>query len=83
MNEGRFPQVGDSIFFCLPRHLPLLAGNSLLGSFHMILGQLVASGQLTDPEVSFASVYGLTPVTVHMNFSLPRGNFERRVYNTR
>ena len=36
-------------------------------------------GQLTDPGVNFASVYGLTPVTVHMSFSLPRGNFERRV----
>ena len=29
--------------------------------------------------VNFASVHGLTPVTVHMSFSLPRGNFERRV----
>ena len=42
-------------------------------------------GQLTDPGVNFASVHGLTPVTVHMSFSLPRGNFERQVnplYNT-
>ena len=46
---------------------------------HMILGQLVAPGQLTDPGVNFASVHGLTPVTVHMNFSLPLDNFERRV----
>ena len=59
--------------------LPLLAGNSLLGPVHMILGQLIASGQLTDPRVNFASVHGLTSVTVHMNFSLPQGNFERRV----
>ena len=44
-----------------------------LGPVHMI------SGQLTDPGVNFASVHGLTPVTVHMSFSLPRGNFERRV----
>ena len=36
-------------------------------------------GQLTDPGVNFASLHGLTPVTVHMSFSLPRGNFERRV----
>ena len=36
-------------------------------------------GQLTDPRVNFASVHGLTPVTVHMSFSLPQGNFERRV----
>ena len=28
---------------------------------------------------NFASVHGLTPVTVHMSLSLPRGNFERRV----
>ena len=42
-------------------------------------GQLIAPGQLTDPGVNFASVHGLTPVTVHMSFSLPRGNFERRV----
>ena len=35
--------------------------------------------QLTDPGVNFASVDGLTPVTVHMSFSLPRGNIERRV----
>ena len=37
----------------------------------MILGQLIAPGQLTDPGVNFASVYRLTPVTVHMSFSLP------------
>ena len=45
----------------------------------MIPGQLIAPGQLTDPGVNFASVHGLTPVTVHMSFSLPRGNFEWRV----
>ena len=45
----------------------------------MIPGQLIAPGQLTDPGVNFASVHGLTPVTVHMSFSLPRGNFEKRV----
>ena len=49
------------------------------GPVHMIPGQLIAPGQLTDPGVNFASVHGLTPVTVHMSFSLPRGNFERRV----
>ena len=59
--------------------LPLLAGNSLLGPVCMIPGQLIASGQLTDPGVNFASVHGLTSVTVHMNLSLPRGNFERCV----
>ena len=59
--------------------LPLLAGNSLLGPVHVILGQLIGSGQLTDSEVNFSSVHGLTSVTVHMNFSLPRGNFERWV----
>ena len=45
----------------------------------MIPGQLIASGQLADPEVNCASVHGLTPVTVHMSFSLPRVNFERQV----
>ena len=35
----------------------------------MIPGQLIAPGQLTDPGVNFASVHGLTPVTVHMSFS--------------
>ena len=49
------------------------------GPVHMILGQLIAPGQLTDPGVIFASVHGLMSVTVHMSFSLPRGNFERRV----
>ena len=38
----------------------------------MIPGQLIAPGQLTDPGVNFASVHGLTPVTVHMSFLLPR-----------
>ena len=42
----------------------------------MIPGQLVALGQLTDPGVNSTSVHGPTPVTVHMSFSLPRGNFE-------
>ena len=45
----------------------------------MIPGQLIASGKLTDPGVNFASVHGLTSATVHMNFSLPQGNFERWV----
>ena len=36
-------------------------------------------GQLTDPGVNFASVHGLTDVTVHVSLSLPRGNFERQV----
>ena len=39
----------------------------------MLLGQLIA------PGVNFASVHGLTPVTVHMSISLPGGNFERRI----
>ena len=50
-----------------------------LGPVHMIPGQLIAPGQLTDPGVNSASVHGLTPVNVHMSFSLPWGNFERRV----
>ena len=41
----------------------------------MIPGQLITPGQLTDPEVNFASVHGLMPVTVHMSFSLPRANW--------
>ena len=45
----------------------------------MIPGQLIASGQLTDPGVNFASVQGLMSVTAHINFTLLRGNFERRV----
>ena len=49
------------------------------GTVDMIPGQLIAPGQLTDPRVNFASVHGLTPVTVHMSFSLPWGNFERRL----
>ena len=49
----------------------------------MIPGQLIAPGQLTDPRVNFVSVHGLTPVTVYMSFSLPRGNFERRVTRCR
>ena len=45
--------------------------NRPLGPVHMIPGQLIAPGQLTDPGVNFASVHGLTPATVHMSFSLP------------
>ena len=45
----------------------------------MINGQLIAPGQLTDPGVNFASVHALTPVTVHMSFSLARGNLEKLV----
>ena len=37
----------------------------------MIPGQLIAPGQLTDPGVNFASVHGLTPVTVHTSFRYP------------
>ena len=42
----------------------------------MIPGQLIALGQLTDLRVNFASVHGPAPVTVHISFSLPRGDFE-------
>ena len=49
------------------------------GPVNMIPGQLIAPGQLTDPGVNFAPVHDLTPVTVDMSFSLPPGNFERRV----
>ena len=37
----------------------------------MIPGQLIVPGQLTEPGVNFASVHGLTPVTVHMSFRCP------------
>ena len=40
-------------------------------------------GTTQCPGVNFASVHGLTPVTVHMSFSLPRGNLERRVVQHR
>ena len=63
----------EIVFSFVSKTLPLLAGNSLLEPAHML------PGQLTDPGVNFASVHGLTSVTVHMNLSLLRGNFERRV----
>ena len=44
----------------------------------MIPGQLIATGQLTDLGVNFASVHGLAPVIVHI-VSLPWGDFERWV----
>ena len=37
----------------------------------MILGQLIALGQLSDPKVNIVSVHALTPATVHINFLLP------------
>ena len=45
----------------------------------MVPGQLTAVEHLNDAGVNFASVHGLTPVTLHMSFWLPRGNFERQV----
>ena len=45
----------------------------------MIPGQLIAPGDLTDVGVNFALVHGLAPVPVHISFSLPRGDFKRRV----
>ena len=62
------------LFFCRQINAYFLD----LGPVHMIPGQLIAPGQLTD-GVNFVSVHSLTPVTVHMSFSFPRGNFERRV----
>ena len=53
----------------------------------MIPGQPIVSGHLTCPGVNFASVHGLTSVTVHMNFSLPPGQLREAdypsLYNTR
>ena len=37
------------------------------GPVHMI------PWQLTDPEINFASVHSLMPVTINTRFSLPRG----------
>ena len=37
----------------------------------MLPGQLIDSGQFTNPRVNFASVHGLTSVTVHIHLSLP------------
>ena len=51
----------------------------------MIPGQLIAPGQLTDPGVNFASVHGLTPVTVHMSFFVAPGQLREAgypLYNT-
>ena len=53
-------------------------GNNLK-CVHMIPGQLIAPAQLANSGVNFASVHGLTLVTVHMSFSLSRSNFERQV----
>ena len=44
-------------------------------------GQLLNTGQVNDPEVNFASVYGMTSVTVHMSFSLPRGTSKGGLHN--
>ena len=46
----------------------------------MIPEQLIAPGQLTDPAVNFASVHSLTPVTVHMSFSMPRVKLREASY---
>ena len=56
-----------------------------LGPVHMIPGQLIAPEQLTDPGVNFASVNGLTPVTVHMSFFVAPGQLREAgypLYNT-
>ena len=42
--------------------------------------QLLITGQVDDPGINIASIYGLTSVTVNMNLSLPAnlpcgGNF--------
>ena len=65
--------------FAFCSHGKRLPQQGALGPVHMIPGQLIAPGQLTDPGVNFASVHGLTSATVHISFSLPWGNFGRRV----
>ena len=42
-------------------------------------GQLVALWQVSHPGFNFESVYDLIPFSVHINFSSPLHNFERRV----
>ena len=39
----------------------------------MDAGQLLNPEQINDPKVSFASVYCLTSVTVHISLLLPQG----------
>ena len=41
------------------------------GPVHMIPGQLIAPGQLTDRGVNFSSVHGLTPVGATSRGGLP------------
>ena len=74
-----YSHYSDSISSKKPNRHQAIGSMSLLGPVHMIPGQLIAPGQLTDLWVNFASVHGLTHATVHMSFSLPPGNFERRV----
>ena len=76
MSQTYVPQ--ESCYWTIPEFI-MVWEVAEYGPVHMIPGQLIAPGQLTDPGVNFVSVRGLTPVTVHMSFSLPRGNFERRV----
>ena len=62
---NRMGENSSFILKCYVKTVPVYD----LGPVHMIPGQLIAPGQLTDPGVNFASVHGLTPITVHMSFS--------------
>ena len=58
---------------------------SKLGPVHMIPGQLIAPGQLTDPRVNFASVHGLTPCNCSHEFFVAPGQLREAgypLYNT-
>ena len=50
--------------FTFVHPVPLMACSHEPGTTHY-------PGQLTNPWVNFASVHGLTHVTVHMSFTLP------------
>ena len=73
MNEGRF-RKWEIPFSVVLLDFSSTCGEQLLKACSHDPGTAHSSGKLTDPGVNFASVHGLTFVTVHMNFSLPRAS---------
>ena len=71
--------LGDPVILRPIFHGFCLIGYKSLRAYSHDPGTTHCPGQLSDPRVNFASVNGLMTVTVHMSFSLLRGNYERWV----
>ena len=80
---SKLPRGNEKLMWTVTGVRPCTEAKLTLGPIHVIPGQFIAPGQVTDPGVNFASVRALTPVTGHMSFSRQLREAGYPLYNIR